>query len=178
MASHHLAADRIDDLGESEAILLLGHARVIDDLQQEIAEFLAQIAHVAAFNGLRHLIGFLDRVGRDGPEVLLDIPGAADYRRAQHGHDAQEIVQRVGLRAVGVEPRRFRVGCLAIGHRYAAAFPFRGNRPKLGLGYDAERRCPQWARDVRMRERKALAAAKCKRRLGFYDAATAYPRFA
>ena len=43
MAPDHLATDAFDDIGEPECADLLGHARVIDHLQQEIAQLVAEI---------------------------------------------------------------------------------------------------------------------------------------
>ncbi|OWK18270.1 hypothetical protein AJ88_03380 [Mesorhizobium amorphae CCBAU 01583] len=63
---------------------------MIDDLQQEIAELFAQIVQVAARNGVRHLVGFLDRVGRNGRKILLDIPRAAGFRRPERRHDLDQ----------------------------------------------------------------------------------------
>ena len=81
MAADHLVGDRLDDVAESEFAGLLRHLRVIDDLQQQVAELLAQIVQVAARDRVGDLVGFLDRVGRDGRKVLLDVPGAAGLRR-------------------------------------------------------------------------------------------------
>ena len=48
----------------------LGHLRVEHDLELEIAELVGQRVHVAAGDRVGDLIGFLDRVGRDGREAL------------------------------------------------------------------------------------------------------------
>ena len=66
---------------KSNALCLLGHAGVEDDLKQQIAQFVAQIGEVATRDRVGDLIGFLDRIGRDGRECLLQIPGAAGLRR-------------------------------------------------------------------------------------------------
>ncbi|MGY4376118.1 hypothetical protein ACVWZ3_003757 [Bradyrhizobium sp. i1.3.6] len=60
------------------------------DLEQEVTELLAQIVEIAAADGLDHLIGLLDRVGRDRREILLEVPGAAGHRRAQRRHDLDQ----------------------------------------------------------------------------------------
>ena len=70
-----------DDIAEGEFAGFLGHVRVVDDLQQQVAELVAQIVQVAARDGVGDLVGFLDRVGRDGRKILLDVPGAAGLRR-------------------------------------------------------------------------------------------------
>ncbi len=48
MAADHLVADGARDVGEGEAAGLLGHAGVIDDLEQQIAQFVGQRVEVAA----------------------------------------------------------------------------------------------------------------------------------
>ena len=50
------------------------HARVIDDLQQEIAELVLEVGEIAALDGVGDLVGFLDRVGRDGLETSARDP--------------------------------------------------------------------------------------------------------
>ena len=57
------------------------------DLEQKVAQFVLEIGEITARNGVRHLVGFLECIGRDGPESLLEVPGAAAARRAQGGHD-------------------------------------------------------------------------------------------
>ena len=42
MAADHLGGDGVDDVGEGEGLPLLGHAGVIDDLQQEVAQLVLQ----------------------------------------------------------------------------------------------------------------------------------------
>ena len=87
MAADHLARDRLDHVAEGKGVLLFRHAGVIDDLQQEIAEFLAEIVEIAARDRVGDLIGLLDRVGRDRRKILLEVPRAAGDRRAQRRHD-------------------------------------------------------------------------------------------
>ena len=60
------------------------------DLQQEVAELVAQIVEVAALDGVGHLIGLFDRIGRDGRKILLQVPRAAGAGRAQRRHDLDE----------------------------------------------------------------------------------------
>jgi hypothetical protein len=86
MPADHLACHSLDDVAESECILLLRHAGVIDHLQQEIAEFILEVIKIAVGDGLGHLIGFLDGVGGDGRKVLLEVPGAAGHGRTQRLH--------------------------------------------------------------------------------------------
>ena len=69
MAADHLVGDRASDVGEGEAAGFLGHARVVDDLEQQIAEFVRQSGEVAPSDRVGDFVGFLDRVGRDRAKV-------------------------------------------------------------------------------------------------------------
>jgi hypothetical protein len=90
MAGDHLVGQRGGHVVEVEGALLLGHAGVEHDLEEEVAQFLAQRAKIAAGNRVGHLVGFLDRVRRDGREVLLHVPGASGLRIPELGHDRQQ----------------------------------------------------------------------------------------
>ena len=57
-------------------------------LEQEIAQFIAKLAHVAALDCVGHFIGFFDRIRRDGREVLFKVPRAARLGVAQARHDS------------------------------------------------------------------------------------------
>ena len=90
MAADHLRCDRLDHVAEGKGVLLFRHAGVIDDLQQEIAQFLAEVIEIAARDRVGNLVGLLDRVGRDRRKVLLEVPRTAGDRRAQRRHDLDE----------------------------------------------------------------------------------------
>ena len=90
MAADHLGGNGLHDVAEGELSGLLGHPRMVDDLQQKVAEFLAQVIGIAARYGIGHLVGFLDCVGSDGREILLDIPRTAGLRLAQRRHDLDQ----------------------------------------------------------------------------------------
>ena len=83
MAAHHLVGDRGGDVGEGESPSFLGHAGVIDDLEQQVAEFVGQRRKIAPRDGVGDFVGFLDRVRRDRGEALLAVPRAAALRVAQ-----------------------------------------------------------------------------------------------
>ena len=85
-----MRADRLDHVAERERVLFLRHAGVKYHLQQQIAEFIAQIVEIAARDGVRDLIGFLDGVGRDGRKILFEVPRAAAAGRAQRRHDVEQ----------------------------------------------------------------------------------------
>ena len=96
VAADHLSRDRLDHVAERKGVLLLGHAGVIDHLQQEIAEFVAEVVEIAARDRVGDLIGFLDGVGRDRRKILLEVPRAAGDGRAQRRHDLDEAVNVAG----------------------------------------------------------------------------------
>ena len=86
----HLARDRLDDVAEIEGALFLRHARMEDDLQEQVAEFVAEIGKIAALDRVGHLIGLFERIGLDRLECLPDVPRAAGFGLAQGGHDLDQ----------------------------------------------------------------------------------------
>src|SRR5581483_3098711 len=98
MPPHKLFRDCLHHVAEAEAALFLSQARVVHDLQQQVAEFLAQVLEIAALNRIGNLVGLLDGVARNAAEVLLQIPGAAGFRRPQRGHDLDEAGNIAGRR--------------------------------------------------------------------------------
>ncbi len=90
--ANELVGDGARDVVEVEGAFLFGHARVEDHLQQEIAQFLAKCVAVAALDGVGYLVGFLNGVGRNRAEILLDVPRAALGRMAQLRHDRDQTV--------------------------------------------------------------------------------------
>ena len=72
---------------------LLGDHRVEVDLQQQVAELLAQVlASVAGVDRLEGLVGLLEQVARQRPVGLLALPRALG---AQPAHHRQELQQRL-----------------------------------------------------------------------------------
>ena len=112
MAADQLGGDGLDHVGEIEGALLLRHAGVENDLQQQIAEFVLEPVEIAARDGVGHLIGFLERVGRDGGESLLEVPRAAGAGRAQRRHDLDQAgdvaggLHRCSACGAGLQERR------------------------------------------------------------------------
>ena len=93
VAALHLVADAVEHVVEREMAGFLGHLRVEDDLELEIAELVGQRVHVVARDGVGDLIGFLDRVGRDRRECLDAVPFAAADGIAQPLHDRDEALE-------------------------------------------------------------------------------------
>ena len=90
MPAQELLRDRRNHVAEIEGALLLRHAGVEHDLEQEVTQFVAQIIEIAPRDGIGHLVGLLEGVGRDGREILLEIPRAAGARRTQRRHDVEK----------------------------------------------------------------------------------------
>ena len=80
MAADQLGRDGLDHVAEVEGAGLLGHAGVEHDLQQQVAELVPEVVEVAALDGVGDLVGLLDRVGRDRPERLLEVPRTSAAR--------------------------------------------------------------------------------------------------
>ena len=85
--AQHFVRNRPGHVVEVEKPGLLGHLRVKYDLQQEVAQFIAQTPEILTGDRIRNLVGFFDRVRRDTREVLLEVPGTAGFGIAQAGHD-------------------------------------------------------------------------------------------
>ena len=90
VAPDELLGDRLDDVAEAEPAGFLRHAGVKHDLQQQVAELVAQIVEVAPGDRVGDLIGLLDGVRRDGRKILLEVPRAPGPRRAQRRHDLDQ----------------------------------------------------------------------------------------
>lgn len=75
MPTDQLAGDAVHHLVESEAILFASQLAVIDHLEQQVAQFLAQLREVPLLYGVRYFVGFFQGVRDDGRVALLEIPG-------------------------------------------------------------------------------------------------------
>ncbi|MNN07168.1 hypothetical protein D3C81_1199860 [compost metagenome] len=95
MAAHQLVGNAVDHLVETEALLFAGQLRVVDDLEQQVAELLAQVGEVATLDGVGDFIGFFQGVGDDARVVLLQVPRAAMLRIAQARHQVQQVVELI-----------------------------------------------------------------------------------
>ena len=105
VAADQLAVEACDHIRDGEVAGLARHLGIKEHLQQEVAQFLAQIIPMPALDGVEDLVGFLKGIFPDGVEALLAIPGTA-IGAAQPGHDAHgfgekcsRIGGRVALRA-------------------------------------------------------------------------------
>ncbi len=117
VAGDHLVRHGADHVLKSEMPSFFSHLRVKDGLEQQVAEFTFQFVISLSFDGIGDLIGFFDRIGSDGREILFDVPRAAGLRVAQATHDFQQAFNtRVGVvdqRIFGhCEPFRSGVRCI------------------------------------------------------------------
>ena len=93
MSAYHLVRYGFCHIGEGEAAFFLGHAGVVDDLEQQIAKLIGQRRKIAFGDSVGDLVGFLDGVGCDGVESLKLVPRAAGVLVAQGGHDIDQAAE-------------------------------------------------------------------------------------
>src|SRR5947209_9872510 len=109
----HLVANPADNVFKRELAGFLGHLRMEDDLELEIAEFVRERLHVLAGNRVGDFVRFFDGVRRNALERLHGVPFAAADRIAEAPHDLPQTLKRhygprtrpwgsVGLRALEV----------------------------------------------------------------------------
>src|SRR3954462_9329921 len=112
MAPDELFAQRLHYIGKVERALLLRHTGMKNDLQEKVAKLLAQIYEIAARNGVGDLVGFLNRIGRDGREILVEVPRTARPRSTEGRHDLKKMgnvagrAHRTAESGSGASPRR------------------------------------------------------------------------
>src|SRR5579863_4420884 len=90
MAADQFGGDRLDDVAKVEMPFFLGHLRMKDDLQQQVAKFVPQVREIAALDGVGDLIGFFDGKRDDALKSLLEVPRAAEFRAPKGGHDVEQ----------------------------------------------------------------------------------------
>jgi hypothetical protein len=90
MPPDQFLGDGLDYVAEFKRALLLGHPGVEDDLEQEIAKLIAELIEVVVLDRIGDLVGFLERIWRDGPKGLFEVPGAAAAGGAEGGHDLDQ----------------------------------------------------------------------------------------
>src|ERR1700678_871110 len=96
VSAQELGGDGLDDAAEIKQARLFRHARVKDDLQQEVAKLLAQIFGPCALDRVGHFVGLFDGERGDRGEGLLDVPRAAGDGIAQRHHDVDEATNVAG----------------------------------------------------------------------------------
>jgi hypothetical protein len=80
------------NIGEAKQASFFGDPRMKDDLEQQIAEFVAQGRVVFSGDRVGNFIGFFDGVWRDGRKGLLAVPFAASHRITQSRHDPEKAI--------------------------------------------------------------------------------------
>ena len=123
MPADHLRRNRVHHIAKREPIILGGHLRVIDDLQEQVAELVLQAVEILTRNRVSNLVSFLDGVGHDGREALLQVPRTSGLGVAQARHNREKVVDRVALSGV-------------VTH-HKPAFAELRRQPKLGGKYPA-----------------------------------------
>src|SRR3954447_8207118 len=112
MAPDELFAQRLHYIGKVERALLLGHLGMKNNLQEKVAKLLAQIYEIAAHDGVGDLVGLLNCIGRDGREILVEVPRAASPRGTEGRHDLKKMgnvagrAHRTAESGSGASPRR------------------------------------------------------------------------
>jgi hypothetical protein len=65
------------DVVEGEVVVFLGDLGVEEDLDEDVAEFLAHVGEVVLVDGFEEFADFVDEAAGEGLVGLLDVPGAA-----------------------------------------------------------------------------------------------------
>ncbi len=114
----HLLRDLGRDAFGVEKTRFVGHLPVVDHLQKQIAQFALKLVPGLAFDGVCHLIGFFDGIGRDGGEGLFDVPGAPRFRVTEAAHHLDQLGPAIwGIEDwVGHEARS--LAAMAMGDRF------------------------------------------------------------
>ncbi len=69
-----------------------GHVGLHDDLQQEVAELVAEVGRVVAIEGVERLVRLLEQAAAQALRCLLAIPWAA-FRSAQTANDLDQLAE-------------------------------------------------------------------------------------
>ncbi len=88
----HLVRHGADHILKGEMPGFLSHLRVKDRLEEKVAQLSLQLIIGLPFDGVGDLIGFLDRVGGDGGEILFHVPRTTALRVTQAAHDFQQAL--------------------------------------------------------------------------------------
>src|SRR3954463_181876 len=91
MAPDELFAQRLHYICKVERALLLGHTGMKNDLKEKVAKLLAQICEIVACDGVGDLVGLLNRIGRDGREILVEVPRTARPWSTEGRHDLKKM---------------------------------------------------------------------------------------
>jgi len=80
VAADHFGGNGVDDITQGEKVFFLVEIIEEDDLEQEVPEFLADVARIVVVDCLKEFVGFLYELLFEGLGRLLLIPGTAIQR--------------------------------------------------------------------------------------------------
>jgi len=96
MAADKFFSQAVRHRVEVEGTRLAGDLGMQHGLQQDVAEFIADLGRIAAADGICHLVGLFDDVWDKGGVRLLHVPRAAT-RRTQAVHDVTQAGEGIGV---------------------------------------------------------------------------------
>ncbi len=103
MALGHLARDPLRDVVGAEPAALLGELREEEDLEEQVAELVAQRARRALVERRERLVGLFEQVRLEGFEGLFPVPRAF---APQAGDERDEAIERFGHGRMIVQPAK------------------------------------------------------------------------
>ena len=92
MAVDELGGKTIENVVDGKRRLLLGHFRIEQNLQEEVAEFARKFGPVAIVDRLENFVGFFKRIRLDRVEGLFLVPGATAWG-AEALHDGDRSLE-------------------------------------------------------------------------------------
>ena len=92
MAANQLAGDAMHHVFQPELARLLRQLHVEEHLQEQVAQFVAELIGVVLIQGGEGLVGFLDEVGLERGVGLHAVPGAA-IGPSQVGDDPAQALE-------------------------------------------------------------------------------------
>ena len=84
MAVDEFVAQGVGHVRKVERALLLAELRVEDDMQQQVAQLLADALHVVVRNGVGQFVGLFDGIAAQRVEGLLAVPRTLAAERVHH----------------------------------------------------------------------------------------------
>ncbi len=96
VAPDELGIDALQNITHEEVFVLSRNLGMQTDLQQQIAQFLAQVLAIFLVQGFQDLVSLLQKIGAKAQMGLFAVPGAA-IMAAQAGDDLLEVFKRCAL---------------------------------------------------------------------------------
>ena len=98
----HLAGDPLGDGAEVEPAAFLGQPREQEDLEEEVAELAGEGLRFALVDRREGFVGLLEKVGLEGVEGLLAIPGTVAAQPFDERGQAIEALGHARIITVGL----------------------------------------------------------------------------